>query len=356
MRRIEQSIMHGSMWNKYLAFTADSQSIVASWWDDTTVKLWDVASGAFVRQIAVEELVPYSSTLATDGKTLAAVCYKMRDDGISLAWSVRGYDLANGKEVFKLSPDLMSISAIAFAPGGKSLVISGRAAVQDNHEICGSAVWDIATGKQLAHLGVDSSSCITFTPAGDILLADGPGTIPTGHFPPADRRGTIRLFNPTTGKELQPRAGHNSIVMGLAFTPDGKELFSQGDSTIRWDLRTGKPTREDAGYFPLAFSPDNRQCACLAGDAKTMIIRDAKTGKELHVFKEDPVCSFEARFSADGKTLISVKHGGAAIIRNLEERKEVRPGVAYYYIQQDRRIGPDEGGSGLRACLKSRFW
>ncbi len=291
-----------------LAFTPDGRSLVAGSFD-STVALWDVASGASIRQIKLKE---YASCLAlsTDGKTLAAA-------GID-GKTVRGYDLANGQEVFKLSPGLNlllgppSTGTLAFGPGDKSLAMGGF----------GAGIWDIATGKQTVPLA-GAGTCITFTRDGNMLLADG-------------LAGIIRLFNAATGKELQPRAGHNSFVNGLAFAPDGQTLFSKGDGAIRWDLRSGKPARENGDHFPLAFSPDNRQCACLglADDFKKIIIRDAKTGKELHVLKGHAGLVWRAGFSADGKTLVSVELCGPAIVWNVAEEKEVR------------RLGPQtEGGA-----------
>ncbi len=319
---------------KFLAFTADGKSVAAASWDNTLV-LWDVDSGEVKRQFGGLKQPLYCFALSSDDKTLAAAC---TGDN-----TVRGYDLANGKEVFKISPGLLRVEALAFAPGNKSLAIGGMVE-EGNRLLEGDGIWDIATGKQLVHLNSISFSMI-FTPDGSTLLAAG--------------TYAIRLFDPTTGKELQARAGHTYPVPILVFAPDDKTLVSGGgDRTVRWwDLQTGKQTRLDGRYSPLAFSPDGRQFACLV-DGKVISIRDANTGKELHALKEHARADL-ARFSADGKTLVSVGDGHT-IVWNVAEAKEVSritpkgTGIAFSLSADgtllgigEIMVGPTSGGAGL---------
>jgi WD40 repeat protein len=53
---------------------------------------------------------------------------------------------------------------------------------------------------------------------------------------------TARIWDATTGKELQALEGHTSSVFSAAFSPDGKKIVTaSGDKTARiWDATTGK--------------------------------------------------------------------------------------------------------------------
>jgi uncharacterized caspase-like protein len=74
----------------------------------------------------------------------------------------------------------------------------------------------------------------------------------------------IKVWDTQTGSELNSLAGHNNIVNGLAFSPDGRMLASGGfDSTIKlWDLSSGRELRTLTGHtgsiVALDFSGDGR--------------------------------------------------------------------------------------------------
>lgn len=86
--------------------------------------------------------------------------------------------------------------------------------------------------------------------------------------------GTIRLWDPATGKELRTLSGHRNRyaedrIVALAFSPDGRQLASSSANCmlILWDVQAGKEQhRHEMNYANLTvthvrFSPDARTVA-----------------------------------------------------------------------------------------------
>jgi WD40 repeat protein len=75
--------------------------------------------------------------------------------------------------------------------------------------------------------------------------------------------GTLRLWT-IEGKVLaEPFRGHDNLVLGVAFSPDGKSIVSGGvDGTVRLWTLDGKAAAafkaHNFGVWSVAFSPNGR--------------------------------------------------------------------------------------------------
>jgi WD40 repeat protein len=99
-----------------LAFSADGR-LLASGADNWDIRLWDMSSGAEVRQLQGHIARVNSLAFHADGRTLASAGW----DG-----TVRFWHIATGRELMVLRCAAPLIHAVAFSPDGRILVAGGE--------------------------------------------------------------------------------------------------------------------------------------------------------------------------------------------------------------------------------------
>ncbi len=161
---------------------------------------------------------------------------------------------------------------------------------------------------------------------------------------PGSATRLVTCFDVATGKALGPPIKYPLPIekygKALAFSPDAKTLaigdeggdskreqggkWVEGAAHVRlWDVASGKETRPALGnqfrIWSVAWSPDARLIAL--STSETVRVLDVATGQPVGGAIKAPALDFV--FSADGKTLVTPGHGGAAGLWDVVSSKEI---------------------------------
>ncbi len=188
------------------------------------------------------------------------------------------------------------VSSVAFSPDGGRLAYAGTGGTV--------RLRDPTSGKQLAVLEGHTGEveCVAFSPDGGRLASGG-----------LDK--TVRLWDVASGKQLAVMGGHMDVVTSVAFSPDGGRLASASwDETVRlWDAASGKQLVVLKGHtvpietghvYSVAFSPDGGRLAS-GGWNQIVYLWDAASGKQLAGLEGHTGCVNSVAFSPDGRRLAS---------------------------------------------------
>jgi RNA polymerase sigma factor (sigma-70 family) len=312
----------------YCIDLAPDEKTLAAVADDRMLHVWDVASGAELRQFKLPEEWAAPMFFLDEGKSIAVLsmgrrvivfdakdgterrrflatprendstrCTAISSDGGLLALSAVGdtayvWDVARGKKLDEHRWEGTTITALAFSPDGKTLAAGGQ-----GHTI---QLWD-RTGRNspnsIRARGYFSMVALGFAPDGKTLAAVS-----------GEKHNVVRLWDVATLKELPQSAvsGHQEAVHGVLFAPDGRELVttSWADRTLRfWDPGTARELRQWDEVSPIAYTPDGAGLLVRTEKEREdgLQVRDLKTGRVVKTFT-----GHTAAFAPDGKTVAVV--------------------------------------------------
>jgi WD40 repeat protein/GTPase SAR1 family protein len=178
------------------------------------------------------------------------------------------------------------------------------------------------------HEGVVLS--VAFDPAGQTLAS-------------GSNDNTVKLWEVASGKLLRTLGGHGSPVHSVAFDPAGRTLASgSSDKTVKlWEVASGKLLRTLGGHgssvYSVAFDPAGRTLASGSVD-KTVKLWEVASGKLLRTLEGHKDFVLSIAFDPAGRTLASgsddktVKLWEVAsgkLLRTLEGHKDFVWSVAF---------------------------
>jgi hypothetical protein len=223
------------------AFVSSSDGLLVAAWtpDNKIIQLWSIVSGKEIGQLKGHD-EGVSMAFAPDGKTLASA------DRTTL----RFWDLATRQERLRRI-DLKGFpkqKSLAWSPDGKVIAVSCTGQPQS------LTLWEPATGAKLRQLRGHNGnvSALVFAPDGKSLATGGDD-------------GTVRLWDLATSKD-KIVAGKLRKITALAFASDGRTLAAADEDRVLrfWDMATGKEFRrvERSPYQgrieAIVFSPDGK--------------------------------------------------------------------------------------------------
>ncbi|MEG3974940.1 hypothetical protein QT970_10005 [Microcoleus sp. herbarium8] len=287
-RQTKQLVAEGESFSA-IAVSLDGQKIIAGQ-RNGTVYLWDKSGKQLLKTWAAHGSYITTISFSKDGQTLATAG---GEDGLARIWTVTGNKLGELKH-----PQIKKMLGVSLSPDGQFVATAS----DDNR----ARIWTV-NGQEVRRLEGHQGwvTVVNFSPNGQ--------SIATG-----SNDGIVKLWNAKTGENLQNFRGHRGVVLTASFSRDGKRLVSAGrDGFVRlWNLADRPVQRLELTGFKddvnaIAFSPDGKTIAG-AGDEGVMRLWDAKSGKELKVWKEaiqriskNPSNVQDIAFSPDGKFIVA---------------------------------------------------
>jgi WD40 repeat protein len=309
-----------------MTFAANGRTLAAAC-ADGMIRLWDPDRTEKTPGRFGKERIRFPSPQGTD-----VGCLAFSPDGRTLASgggsddrTVRLLDTGTGKEACRFGPYEGWVQSVAFSPDGKRLATGDK--------VDTIRVYDVAARKELCRCGLHEGNwvmALAFAPDGKTLAAGG------------TNEKAVRFFDPATGEEQRPYAGHQDEVTGVALLPDCKTVVSAGRDGLGcvWEQAGGRVLRQwthPGGALSLALAPDGKSLATAGGDGTVRFWDPDRTGttpgrfgKEIRRFAVTGGRPVAVAFSPDG-ALLGVATDEVAptvCLRNLatnKERLRIRP-------------------------------
>ncbi len=328
-------------WVNRLIFTPDGETLISAgsyWQGDGTIQLWDTKTWRH-RATLPQKIMDSAITLSPDGSVLASG----HSNEIGL------WDVKTGKQIAHVRHKKISYTSVyllAFSPNGELLAIG------NSNDIY---LWDTKTQQFHATLiGHESMvSSLKFSPDSKILAS-------TSRWH-ADQGTSIWLWDTETGQYITTLLGHIEGVQSFVFSPDGNTLVSKsGDLTIRaWDINAGQLnaslTEHKTDIFSLEFTPAGTTLIARDWDAnifswdlKTGEYKNVSTGKKhprITKFTQQKYDLFTwyspAIFSADGKTLYCANANNTVWVCDVSTGKLIRKLTGYTFQPYNVVFSPD---------------
>jgi WD40 repeat protein len=264
-----------------LAFTPDGKTLASSGGDNDTILLWDVRAGQTRHTLRGERFTGAALAFSADGKILASSSANLKMQEQHPPPHRFGFPPPPRPGVPK--------GAIAFPPPPPPQWRPSP--ISPDHTV---RLWNVTTGKEIRKLTGHSFQVHTMSLAG-------------GHVVSAANNEPVRLWD-LQGHYLRRIGTHAGMIRRVAFAPDGKTLYTSGDDgTIRfWEPRTGKELKQIAkagGSGTGAFTRDGMLAALIANGGVAGF--DLRSGRELFqtAKQENTVAALD--YSPDGRVLAS---------------------------------------------------
>jgi len=273
----EFGLLHGAM------YAPDGESLIT--WGSRGVFVRDMDSGAV--------------THALDGIQGGVFDFALSPDGQSFfhysEWDVKVYrrDFATGAVLATYPGASTRVLSLALSPDGSRLATGTEQMIPNNAVL---RIWDVDEVEVLHQITAHPQTIrsLAFSPDGSELLSGGAEMV-------------MRLWNVTTGQEVDNYQGFNEDLYRVGFSPAGDRVLSAGrftNSVRVWN----KATRAVLGTIEGRdgdFSSDGNSLLLALPDG-TISQVEIVTGDEEKRFESHDWNAFSARYSNDFSEVLSI--------------------------------------------------
>lgn len=272
-------------------------------------KIWDANTGKLLSTISTSRQQLFCVALSLDGNQLLTA--GLNNDKLELmSWT-----MDDGRRLFRSVSHAAEVHSLAFSPDAKQFASAGKRATSNKDEyVADLKIWDANRGT--VELSLDGHSGMVM---GVAFSSDGKYLVSGG------RDKTLKIWNALTGKELRTLIGHEDAVTSAAFSPDGTRIVSGSyDSTIKvWNAITGKVILTIPAHVrainSVAYSPNGQEILS-ASDDETIKVWDVDSGKELLNLQGHTKSVNCALFSKAGSDLISASDDTTVKLWNISKK------------------------------------
>jgi serine/threonine protein kinase/WD40 repeat protein len=272
----------------HLALSPDGQRLLTASVEGSA-QYWDIATGKEIYRLPGAGGQVYGVAISPDGTKLLSC----GGDRLIHVW-----DAANGLEVKQLTGHTDEVHGVAISPDGRIAASSGND--------CQLRLWNLDTGELIASPGNAGGGLgAAFSPDGKLIA-----TWANDHM--------VRLWDVKERKELRCLEGHKEWVAAGAFSRDGSRLLTgtwPPELVVRpsdlklWEVATGKLLRTidviPGSVHGLAISPDGRQA--LSGGASGLVqLWDLERGQAIMALTGHIGHVSDVAFLPGGRTAVSV--------------------------------------------------
>jgi WD40 repeat protein len=301
-------------------FTPDGKTLISSGNDGKTF-LWDVATHR-IRQVLAGHAGPiHAQAISADGSTL----YTGSFDTNVLAWDLTGRrGFVPSFTAAKTDPSLQTWS-LAISPDSKTIAVGSTSGVVN--------LWDMRTLRitQSFHAVPGMVAALAFGPGGRSLLVAGDAPPPLG-----GRRAWLRIWRLGPHPQLLRSLRGLQRITWAAWSADGKTVAAVGfqlnqdpqraGMVAEWDAATGRPLGPPVvvnGGAPddVSFAPHGTTVAVAGTNAMAEVLDPARRTVESRFSVRGSTYVFGLTFSPDGSTLATTDWSGSVDLWNPKTGK-----------------------------------